>query len=53
MDPLQAENYISKTIELDANHKLSGVYDQFMLEQAIPKKKQEVLFGDAYSVEDL
>jgi hypothetical protein len=39
MDPRQAENTISKTIELDPNHKLAGPYDQLMLDQAIPKKK--------------
>jgi len=39
MDPLQAENSISKFIELDPNHKLAGPYDQLMLEQFTPKVK--------------
>lgn len=53
MDPLQAENTISKFVDLDPNHKLAGPYDQLMLEQMVPKKKQSVHLEDLDEVEDM
>lgn len=45
-DPLQAENYVSNIPTWDPSDPQKGMYDQLQLNEAIPKLKSTVLYGE-------